>query len=49
MRWPRPGSGGSFREPALFPWLTALENVEIGLEAAGVSHPPLGVRGLSTC
>ncbi|MFR0875365.1 MAG: hypothetical protein ACLSHC_12780 [Bilophila wadsworthia] len=43
MRWPRPGSGGS-QEPALFPWLTALENGD-RLEAAGI-HPPLGVRGL---
>ena len=35
-----------FQEPALFPWLTALENVEIGLEAAGIPSAARRARAL---
>lgn len=42
---PGPDRAVVFQEPALFPWLTALENVEIGLEAAGV--PPDARRSLA--
>lgn len=34
---PGPERAVVFQEAALFPWLTALENVEFGLKAAGVS------------
>src|SRR3982074_3587226 len=32
-----------FQSFALFPWLTVLENVEIGLEGAGIAPTPEGV------
>ena len=43
---PGPDRAVGFQEPALFPWLTALENVEIGLEAAGVPPDARRARAL---
>lgn len=43
---PGPDRAVVFQEPALFPWLTALENVEIGLEAAGVPSAARRARAL---
>ena len=43
---PGPDRAVVFQEPALFPWLTALENVEIGLEAAGVPPDARRARAL---
>lgn len=38
---PCPGISMVFQTFALFPWLTVLQNVEIGLEALGVDAGPL--------
>ena len=43
---PGPDRAVVFQEPALFPWLTALENVEIGLEAAGIPSAARRARAL---
>ncbi len=35
-----------FQEPALFPWLTVIDNVEFGMKMAGVSKPERRERAL---
>jgi NitT/TauT family transport system ATP-binding protein len=54
---PGPDRGVVFQEDALFPWLTALDNVAFGLEMRGMrradararAHDVLGSVGLSGC
>ena len=45
LRGPAPGVAMVFQSFALFPWLTVEENVELGLEAQGVSKAERGARG----
>ena len=44
---PPPGIAMVFQSFALFPWLTVLENVEIGLEALGLSAEEIRRRSLA--
>jgi NitT/TauT family transport system ATP-binding protein len=44
---PPPGIAMVFQSFALFPWLTVLENVEIGLEAMGVAQAEMRRRALA--
>ncbi len=46
IRSPAPGLTMVFQHFALLPWLTVLENVELGLEAQGVSRHERRVRAL---
>src|SRR4051812_2335859 len=39
-------SGYLFQSDALFPWKTALDNVAIGLETAGIAHAAARARAL---
>lgn len=43
---PIPGLSMVFQNFALMPWLTVLENVELGLEAQGVARPERRLRAL---
>ncbi|OGT68798.1 MAG: nitrate ABC transporter ATP-binding protein [Gammaproteobacteria bacterium RIFCSPHIGHO2_12_FULL_45_9] len=43
---PEPGLTMVFQHFALLPWLTVLENVELGLEARGVSRPERRAKAL---
>jgi NitT/TauT family transport system ATP-binding protein len=44
---PPPGIAMVFQSFALFPWLTVLENVEIGLEAMGIAQAEMRKRALA--
>lgn len=44
---PAPGIGIVFQSFALFPWLTVLENVEVGLDALGLSRDHARERTMS--
>jgi NitT/TauT family transport system ATP-binding protein len=44
---PAPGIAMVFQSFALFPWLTVLDNVQIGLEALGLPEPELRRRALA--
>lgn len=43
---PGPDRGVIFQEPTLFPWLTAVQNVEFGLQNARVTRPERRARAL---
>lgn len=47
VRGPAPGIGMVFQTFALFPWLTVLENVEVGLEALGLPRAEMRQRAIS--
>lgn len=44
---PAPGISMVFQSSALFPWLTVLENVELGLEALGLPEAEIRKRALA--
>jgi NitT/TauT family transport system ATP-binding protein len=44
---PAPGIAMVFQSFALFPWLSVLENVQIGLEALGLPEPEIRKRALA--